>query len=300
MKISSLAYLVKEGIKNLIHNKLMALASIGVLTACLLVVGFSTLVSENLNKTIDFFGEQNSAVIYLKDGTTNEQVDSLVNIFRNNEKVKKTIYTSKEQALQDFSKKFNNNDYDQLLLEKNVLPASVEVIAKNIEFMDEVPKLISTLDFIESAEIPSKVTEVIKKIEKNLAFFEALMVIVLIAVSLVIISNTIRATVFARRREIAIMKQVGATDNFVSFPFIVEGIVIGILSAVIAFVIIGVVYKTILMILLNFEYSFLSSMFANFVSFKKISFMVALYFLIGGIGAGVIGSVFSLKKYLKA
>lgn len=300
MNISSLIYLIKEGIKSLIHNKLMTLASIGVLTASLLVVGFSTLISKNLNKTVDFFGEQNSAIVYLKDGTTQEQINELTTVLNNNNKIKNTVYTSKEQALKDFSQKFNNNDFDQLLLERNVLPASIDIIVNDVEFMNEISNIVSKFDFIESTQIPSQVTEFIKKLEKKLAVFESLLVIILIVVSLVIISNTIRATVFARRREIAIMKQVGATDNFVSFPFIVEGIIIGVLSALIAFIIINLAYKAILMILLNIETSFLSSIFANFVDFKKISLVVALYFLIGGIGAGIIGSMFSLKKYLKA
>lgn len=299
MNISSISYLFKEGIKNLIHNKLMSLASIGVLTACLLAVGFSTLVSGNLNKVIDFFGEQSTILFFLKDETTPEQLENINQILKSNEKVKEIKYTSKEQALKEYSEILNNNNISQLLMEKNVLPASIEVITKNVSFIDEVVATTSDLDYISSTKIPSQSASTIKEIEKTIGLFEIILVIALILVSLVIISNTIRATIFARRREIAIMKQVGATDNFVRLPFIVEGIIIGIVSAIVAFITVSVVYRAILIILKNNHSVFLMSMFSRFISFNKVSYIVAITFLVGGIGAGVFGSLLSLKGYLK-
>lgn len=299
MNISSFSYLFKEGIKNLIHNKLMSLASIGVLTACLMVIGFSSLLSENLNKMVDLVSEQSTIVFFLKDETTPEQLENLNQTLKKNEKVKKLKYTSKEQALKDFSKVLNNNDIDQLLLEKNILPASVEVIVKHVSYTEEVVATTADFNFIESTKVPSQIANTIKEMERILSWFEIILIIALIIISLVIISNTIRATVFARRREIAIMKQVGATDNFVRLPFVVEGMLIGIISAVIAFITISIIYKTILIILTNSNSLFLISIFSRFVNFNKISYILAINFAIGGIGAGVFGSLLSLKKYLK-
>lgn len=299
MNISSFKYLLKEGIKNLIHNKLMSLASVGVLTACLLVVGFSTLISENLNKVVDFFGEQNSIVFFLKDETSPEQLENLNQFFKNNEKVKEVIYVSKEKALKDFSKSMNNSDIDQILIEENIMPASIEVVVKNVSYIDEIVASTSDFNFIDSVSFSAPIANTIKEIERALGWFEIILIVALIVVSLVIISNTIRATVFARRREIAIMKQVGATDNFVRFPFVVEGIIIGIISAIIAFIIISVVYRTILIILTSNHSFFFMSMFSRFVNFNKISLMFAINFLLGGVSAGIFGSLFSLKRYLK-
>lgn len=300
MNISSLTYLFKEGVKNLIHNKLMSLASVGVLTACLLVVGFSTLISENLNKIVDFFGEQSTIIVFLKDETSPEQLESINNALKSSDKVKNTKYTSKDQALKNY-REFLQNDYiDQLLNEKNVLPASIDIIVSHVNYIDEVVEITKNFDFIYSTKIPSRVANTIKEVEKTLGWFEFILILALIIVSLVIISNTIRATVFARRREITIMKQVGATDNFVRFPFIVEGIIIGIASAIIAFITISLVYKTILIIFTNSRSLFLMSIFGRFVNFNKISYLVAINFLLSGIGAGVFGSIISLKKYLKS
>lgn len=303
MNISSFSYLFKEGIKNLIHNKLMSLASIGVLTACLLVVGFSTLISENFNKSIDFIGEQSSITVFLKDGIDENKLNEVRQKFEHDDRVKKIENTSKEMALKDFTEKFNTNESNQLLLENNIMPASMEIFAKNVSFIDEIVNEIKEsakdFDFIDEIKYPSSTANTIKQLEITVSWFEVILILALIIVSLIIISNTIRATVFARRREIAVMKQVGATDNFVRFPFIIEGIAIGTLSACIAFFVVGVVYKAIMIILTNSSSDFLNSMFSNFVSFKKVGWFFAINFFVGGIGAGVISSLFSLKKIFK-
>lgn len=301
MSISSLAYLFKEGIKNLINNKLMSLASVGVLTACLLVVGFSTLISENLNKTIDFFGEQSSIVVFLKDETSPEQLENINNTLKSNDKVKEIRYTSKDKALKDYRDFLQDEYISQILNEKNVLPASIDIIVKHVSYIDEVVEITKNFDFIYSTRVPSRVANTIKEIEKTLGYFEIILILALIIISLVIISNTIRANVFARRREITIMKQVGATDSFVRFPFVVEGIIIGVTSAIIAFIVISLIYRTIFMLFSNGSKSiFLMSLFGRFISFNKVSFLIATNFLLGGIGAGVFGSIISLKKYLKS
>ncbi len=299
MNLSSFKYLLKEGLKNLIHNKLMSLASIGVLTACLLVVGFSALISEDVNKIIDFFGEQSTAEVFLKDDITNEKIENIQNTLKNNDKIKHIHFISKDEALKFFSKKMNNSIADQILLEDNVLPASIEVVIKNVSFLDEVMEDVNKMDGVDFIKVPNQVADTIKELEKTLGWFELILITTLIIVSLVIISNTIRATVFARRREIAIMKQVGATDNFVRFPFVVEGVIIGLISAIVAFITTSVVYKTVILVLMNSNSPFLNLMFSNLVNFKSVSHIFALNFLAGGIGAGVVGSLFSLKRYLK-
>ena len=151
---------------------------------------------------------------------------------------------------------------------------------------------------MENVVVPTNVTNVIKELGKTVGWFGTAIVLALILVSIVIISNTIRATVFARRREIAIMKQVGATDNFVRFPFLVEGMTIGFISAVIAFILICAGYQTVMVILTESSSAFLKSMFSSLMQFSSIGWIMALGFLVSGILAGVIGSLISLRKYL--
>lgn len=302
MKFNSIKYLFFEGLKNLLNNVFMAIASIGVLTACLLIVGFSVLLKINMKNIISFMGQQSTIVIFLKDEAKPELVEELKNVFKNNENVKEVEYVSKEQAIQIFNKKYNNEIMSKTVLENNILPASLNVHIKNVEKSEDIissAKNEKYLQIIEFIKAPTKYMSAIKEINKTTRIFSTVLIFALIIASLFIISNTIRATVFARRREIAIMKQVGATNSFVRFPFLVEGSAIGLISAIIAFILTAVLYKTINLMITKYSSDFLNSMFSTLVSFKSVSFLMAISFLVCGTLTGAIGSIISLMRYLK-
>lgn len=298
MNINSLKYLFFEGLKNIVKNKLMALASVGVLTACLIVVGCSVLLTGNMNNMVTYIGEQSTMVVFLKDGGDQADVDSLMESLKENNSVKEANYISKEQALLNYSKRINNDSAIKTLSDQNVLPASINVHISDMSDLDNLVGISKSFSVVENVVVPTNVTNVIKELGKTVGWFGTAIVIALILVSIVIISNTIRATVFARRREIAIMKQVGATDNFVRFPFLVEGMTIGFISAVIAFILICAGYQTVMVILTESSSSFLKAMFSSLMQFSSIGWIMALGFLVSGILAGVIGSLISLRKYL--
>lgn len=302
MNLSSIKYLIKEGFKNLLNNIFMAMASIGVLTACLLIVGFSVLLKMNTKKIITFMGQQSTIVIYLKDGADNEKINKLSNSLKEHENTNSLEFISKEQALEIFSKRYKNETAKEALLKNNVLPASINVHIKNVENLEDVLKVAEDKEFLEIIEqikTPTKYANAVKEFDKTTKFFGTVLIIALIAASLLIISNTIRAAIFSRRREIAIMKQVGATNSFVRFPFIVEGIIIGAISAVIAFVLTAVFYKAILSLLTKYSSDFLNSMFSTLVTFKNVSSLIAINFLIYSILTGALASIICLKRYLK-
>lgn len=298
MNINSLKYLFFEGLKNVVKNKLMALASVGVLTACLIVVGCSVLLTGNMNNMVTYIGEQSTMVVFLKDGVDQADVDSLTASLKENNSVKEANYISKEQALLNYSKRMNSDSAIKTLSEENVLPASINVHISDMSDLDNLVEISKSSSVVENVVVPTNVTNVIKELGKTVGWFGTAIVLALILVSIVIISNTIRATVFARRREIAIMKQVGATDNFVRFPFLIEGMTIGFVSAVIAFLLICVGYQTVMVILTESSSAFLKSMFSSLMQFSSIGWIMALGFLVSGILAGVIGSLISLRKYL--
>ena len=298
MNINSLRYLFFEGLKNVVKNKLMALASVGVLTACLIVVGCSVLLTGNMNNMVSYVGEQSTMVVFLKDGVDQADVDDLIASFENDSSVKRVNYVSKEQALVNYSRKINSDSAVKTLSEENILPASVNVHIGDMSNLDNVVDIAKNCSIVENVVVPTNVTNIIKELGRTIGLFGALIVVALVLVSIVIISNTIRATVFARRREIAIMKQVGATDNFVRFPFLIEGMTIGVVSAIVAFFLICVGYETIVVILTENSSAFLKSMFSSLIKFGNIGWLMALGFLIGGILAGAIGSLISLRKYL--
>ena len=262
MNINSLRYLFFEGLKNVVKNKLMALASVGVLTACLIVVGCSVLLTGNMNNMVVYIGEQSTMVVFLKEGVDQTDVDNLMTSLEETNSVKEVNYVSKEQALQSYSKRINSDSAVKTLSEENVLPASINVHISDMSDLDNLVEISKNCSIVENVVVPTNVTNVIKELGKTIGWFGTAIVVALILVSIVIISNTIRATVFARRREIAIMKQVGATDNFVRFPFLVEGMTIGFVSAVIAFLLVCVGYETIVVILTENSSAFLKSMFS--------------------------------------
>lgn len=298
MNINSLKYLFFEGLKNVIKNKLMALASVGVLTACLIVVGCSFLLTGNMNNMVSYVGEQSTIVVFLKDNVDQADVDGLIKSFENDSSVKRVDYVSKERALANYSKRISSDSAVKTLSEENVLPASINVHIGDMSNLDNVVDISKNVSIVENVIVPTNVTNIIKELGKTIGWFGTAIVAALILVSIVIISNTIRATVFARRREIAIMKQVGATDNFVRFPFLIEGMTIGVVSAIIAFFLVCVGYETIVVILTQNSSAFLQSMFSSLIKFSSVGWVMALGFLLGGIFAGVVGSLISLRKYL--
>ena len=298
MNVNSLKYLFFEGLKNVIKNKLMALASIGVLTACLLAVGCSILVTGNINNMVSYIGEQSTMVAFLKNDVEQADVDSLIDSIESNDSVKDAEYISKEQALLNYSKRVNSDSAIKTLSEENILPASVNVHIKDMAKVDDVVQIAQNSSVVEHVSVPTNLTNMIKELGRTVGWFGTAVVLALILTSLVIISNTIRATVFARRREIAIMKQVGATDNFVRLPFLVEGMAIGVISAVVAFIVIFVGYETISVILTQNSSAFLKSMFSSWIRFGSVGLLVVFGFLFGGMLAGVAGSLISVRKYL--
>ena len=302
MNFNSIKYLFIEGIKNLFRNIFMALASIGVLTECLIRFGFSVLLRENLKHIVGFMGQQSAIITYIKDGATIEKITELSNDLKNQNNVKTVKFITKEDALKDFSKKINNEAILKALQNKNVLPASIVTTVKDVEKIEEIMNIQKNAkfnDIIEEIRFPTKYANAIMEFSKTVKFFGTILIISLILASLIIISNTIRASVFSRRREIAIMKQVGATDSFVRFPFLIEGATIGLISATIAFFLTAILYKGINSMVTKYSSDFLNEMFSTLVKFKDVSIMLSVSFLLCGMFAGGIGSLISLRRYLK-
>lgn len=298
MKGSSIRYLISEGFRNVSNNKLMSLASIGVLTACLLMVGFAVLLTENMNSIVGYVGEQSTVAVFIKDGSSQDDVDNLIELFNSNFSVKNVNYISKEQAYINYASQLGNDAAIKTLEEDNILPASINIYIKDMSRIDDIVSVANDSSIVESVTAPTNIANTIKDLNNAIGWFGFSIVISLILVSLIIISNTIRATVFSRRREIGIMKQVGATNNFVRLPFLIEGMVIGLISAICAFILTFVGYEAVVKILTGNTSLFLKSMFTSLVPFWNIGWILAVGFLFGGILAGAIGSLISLRKHL--
>ncbi len=297
---SSFGYLVKDGAKNIWSNRLMSFASIGVLTTCLLLVGFAMLFTINVNSMVTYVEQQNEAVVFVEDDATDKEIEALRQKLEANDNIFEVEYISKEEA---FEKQKESMGDDAGLFDglddKNFLPASFTVRITDLSRMSETVENISSYENVSKVNASLEMGEALTSAKNIINTIGTAVSIALIVVSVVIIANTIRASVFARRREINIMKYVGATDGFIRLPFVVEGLVLGLVSAIIAFLIIWAAYVKGIGVVTGNSAAWLETMLSNLVPFSKVALPLALAFAVSGMLTGALGSIFSIRKHLK-
>ena len=235
MKWSSFQYLTKQGLHNLRANRLMSLASIGVLTACLLLTGIAGLFSANVNSLVEYLGDQNETVVYLDQGLSDEELASVDQTLRSMPGLAAVTYVSQEEVLETYKGYMSEyadlfNDFE----EDNPFHANYRVVLENLNQLDEMIAQLEQIDGVYSVSAPTQLSSVFLTIQRAVTYAGWALVAVLALVSVVVISNTIRLTVFARRKEINIMKYVGATNGFIRWPFFVEGTSVGLISGLLA------------------------------------------------------------------
>lgn len=301
MKANSFRYLVKEGAVNVWLNRLMSLASIGVLTTCLLLIGFSWLLTANINSMVDYVGDQNEIVFFIKDEAAEEEITAAKTSLENDSRLFDVVYIDKEAAMEEYKGK--NSDLGSLMEglegENNPLPASFRFKVEDISKTSAVVEELGKLAIADKINAPTDVADTLTNVKDMVNGFGLALVLVLIVVSLVIIANTIRATVFSRRREINIMKYVGATNNFIRLPFFVEGVLIGAIAAVLAFFLIWGGYSLFLNYFSENASSWLSQIFTRVIPFGDVMWPLFGGFLASGVFVGIIGSTLSVRNHLK-
>lgn len=289
MKLHVLEYLFKEGCRNTWQNRLMALASAGVLICCLLLTGFSYLVFANVDRISQSAYEQNVIAVYLKSECTAEDANEAGRDIRSLPNVEKAEFISKEELLQKYA-----DDVVKLYSgDTNPLPDTFIVSMKDLTQFDQTLIDIQNVDGVEEVSYDAGTAEVLTRFRRIVLVFGGSVIILLLAVSLFIIVNTIKLTVHNRRLEIYIMKSVGATDGFVRFPFVVEGVLVGFAAAVVGYALTGLLYNTMVN---NIDFG--NPMLA-LIPFSEVWGPLLVYFLVGGVLVGIIGSMISMGKYLR-
>ena len=295
MKGASLGYLTREGFRNIWVNRLLSLATVVVLVSCLVIVGSGTLIFLNINSVLDLIEDQNVIMVYIKDEANQEQMDTLKNQLLSMENIDKVEFVSREEAFE--RQKAEYGDKAALLdgLSADILPHAYKVTVKDISQFDltvsGVKSLENVLQIHENSELAGKLAS----IRDAVTYVCIGIVAVLFFVSLFIVANTIRITIYNRRLEISIMKAVGATNTFIRWPFVVEGILLGIFSAVFALGVQYVIYAVASIWLSNI----MSMLGGSAVNFADYIWHIFGIFIFIGIFIGSFGSVISLNKYLK-
>lgn len=301
MKFSSFKYLFRQGWNNFKGNRLMSVASVGVVTSCLILVGICGSLVLNVNSFVQYLGAQNEVVIYMKDVATLENINSINSSLEKDEDVTDFKFVSKEEALKEQMEYMGR--YESLLSgyqgENNPLPASFRVHLDDLTRLEPVSMEFSAFEGVDYVSTPTELAGVLITL-KNVTYYAGLAILViLVMVSMVVISNTIRLTVFARRREISIMKYVGATNGFIRLPFIVEGLLIGTISALITFAVVAGGYVYLFNYITTQATGFIAMLSMCMVPFTSIWPVMLIGFVGFGWLIGGMGSAFSMRKYLK-
>ncbi|OPZ85830.1 MAG: Cell division protein FtsX [Firmicutes bacterium ADurb.Bin419] len=293
MKLNTTKYIIKEGIINTYRNALMSLASVSVVTASMIILGLFLVITINLTYNTDNLKEQPQMMVFCDPELDDKQVMVVEQTIRNDSRVKTHVYVSKKEAFEK-TKDMLGNDKDVIEgLSESFMPVSFIIELNNLADAQSVVEDFRMIPGVGKVKYSQKTIDMLLKVATWVQIGNAVLIFILLVISMFIISNTIKLTVFARRKEINIMKYIGATDWFIRWPFVVEGVIIGLIGAVLGFVAISIGYGV-------FSSRFKEGMeIINFVNLRALQFDVIYTFLLVGVVVGALGSTISIRKYLR-
>lgn len=293
---SSLKYLTKEGFRNVWTNRMMSIASICVLMSCLVLIGSAALVFLNIDSLLSRIEEENVVMVYLKEDATDDDIAKMETEIESMDNISDVEFVPKEDAweeqletMEEAQAKFFTEISSDI-----PLPDAYKVTVKDLDFFDGTIKELEALDNVDTIRQNQDLAQKLVTIRQGVSIISIVIVAVLFAISLFIISNTIRLTVYSRRLEISIMKSVGATNSFVRFPFVIEGMILGVVSGVVG---LGVVWGLYELAITQFG-DLLSSLGLKAVVFTDYALLMLGLFVAIGIICGVGGSLTTMRKYL--
>lgn len=294
MKISTARYFIKDAFINLKRNATVSTASMATVAATLFILGIFLLTVLNVNKGIVNVESKVEVKVFLKDNITDAQKSAVESKIKSVKGVINVSYETKAQALENFKKQLGeqNKSLVEGLEKDNPMPNSYIVKVDNPETVTGVVNALKGMPGIESVKDGREIVDKILSITNTIKWVGSIIFIILIGVSLFLIGNTIKIIVYSRRREIGIMKYIGATDWFIRWPFIIEGVIIGITGAIIADVLVFYAYKL--------AYAKITSglLMMQLVPVSFVNTYILVLFILFGAAIGAAGSVLSIRKFL--
>ncbi|WP_294157373.1 permease-like cell division protein FtsX [uncultured Selenomonas sp.] len=294
MKLRTSEYFVQEVLRSLKRNNWMSFASIGTVAVSLFVLGVFLLLVLNMNRMASSLESQVQISVYLEDGLKEADRKDIASDIEALQGIESITYVDKDEAKERLEERLGDQRYLlDALGDKNPLPDSFEVVVKSPDLVETAATAIARMDGVEEAKYGQDVIEHLFAITRLIRIFGLVLMLLLAGATLFIISNTIRLTVFARRKEIAIMKYVGATDWFIRWPFLMEGMVLGFVGGIIA------------AIALRSFYAAMAAKITDTLTFfplmPQYPFMnyITVALLLAGMAIGALGSAVSLKRFLK-
>ena len=291
---SSLNYFFRETVKSLFRNRFMAIASVLTVTLSMFILGIFLSAVLNINHMASYLENQVEMTVYLKDGLKTQQVMTVGSRLKSLSGLKEIAFTDKDQAMEEFRNRMGEQAGLLDSINGNPLPASYQTSFNSPDELKMAVNIVRNYSEVEAVQYGQDVIEQLYRIAKIIRISGIILILFLAAAELFIISNTIRLTVFARRREIQIMKYVGATNGFIRWPFLFEGMIIGLIGSTIAFILLCLGYNLILE-----EMTEAGLVFFSLIPFWPFMPYVSLFILASGIIIGALGSAISLRKYMK-
>lgn len=291
---SSLSYFWGETFRSLFRNRFMAIASVLTVTLSMFILGVFLSAVLNINHMASYLENQVEMTVYLKDGLTTDQVMGIGKYLKAQPGMKEIKFTNKDQAMKDFRERMGDQQGLLDAINGNPLPASYQMSFQTPEQLKTAAEVVAKYQGVETVQYGKDIIEQLYKVAQVIRLSGIVLIIFLAGAELFIISNTIRLTVFARRREIQIMKYVGASNGFIRWPFLFEGMVIGFFGSGFASLILWEGYKTVVS-----EMAAAGLVFIPMIPLWPFMGYTTLIILAAGIVIGVMGSAISLRKYMK-
>ena len=296
MRFNVISYLIKEGVSNLFKNKKSTMSSLIIMCATMLVFGLFFVIGENINAFVENVADAQEIRVIIDNTATDSEIEEVGSEILSIDGVRSAEFVSKEDAL-DYMKDLVGEDLIEGYSERNIFSVAYNVTLTDLELNDEVQESILQLDHVKKIVSSNQVISQIINLAKGIRIVTAGILVLLIIISVSIIANTIKLTVHARRKEISIMKYVGATNSFIRWPFLVEGVIIGIVAGLLSVAIIGAAYTGIANQMAGT--TFLEIAHWELLEFKDMFSLILTVYLVLGIGIGVLGSGISMRKYLE-
>ncbi len=298
MNLSKVSYFFSQARKNMVRNGLMTIASLFTITSCLLILGLFTALTLNVNHISNQIKDQCEVQLFLTQEASDARVVSIKREIEAVSNVKEAVLFSKEDMLR-FAKEDMFEGKEDLLTgfegEENPFSNSYKITLNNIELTSETVAQLEALTDVEHVENKQDVVNTVISISNIVRKLSLFIMGLLLVIAIVIIANTVKLTVFNRRKEINIMKYIGATDRFIRFPFIVEGVLIGFLGALCAFGLMSWGYLTLLGLIKAYGFDMF-----ELIGYVNIVPPMIILFISVGCLIGIAGSAISMRKYLKA
>lgn len=300
MKLSSMNYLFSQGIKNIWTNRIMSFTSFCILMVSLLLIGFSTLCIANINSIVGSVENKNEVIIFLDDDVTDDDIEQMGTKLRNMDNIAEVNFYSKEEAFEEIKAGIENSDeLFNYVGDESPLPDSYRVKVKDIEKMSRTLMDINQLNGIYTVKAPNDFVKILTELKSFISLLSVVVLGALVVVSLVIILNASRASVDMRKREIAIMRFVGATNSFIKIPFFVEGMTIGVLAGLVAAAITVIGYRELNNVLMQDTTIWTAMGITGLISLNDIIWKIFIGYIAAGALISAVGTVMSTRKYVK-